>query len=35
MQLEISYVASQCKKIYSNEQKMAKILDQGFVCSWA
>jgi hypothetical protein len=35
MQLEISYVASQYKEIYSNEKKVARILGQGFVCSWA
>ena len=35
MQLEISYVAGQCKEIYSNENKMARILGQGFDCFWA
>jgi hypothetical protein len=35
VQLEINYVASQCKEIYSNEKKVARILDQEFVCFWA
>jgi len=35
MQLEISCVASQYKEIYSNEKNVARILVQGFVCSWA
>jgi hypothetical protein len=36
MQLEISYVASQYKEIYSNEKKkVARIISQGFVCFWA
>jgi len=35
VQLEISRVASQYKGIYSNEKNVAKILVQGFVCSWA
>jgi len=34
VQLEIKWVAGQYKAIYSNEKKMARILDQGFVCSW-
>jgi hypothetical protein len=35
VQLEITCVASQCKEIYSNNKKVARILGQGFVCSWA
>jgi len=35
VQLEINYVAGQYKAIYSNEKKVARILGQGFVCSWA
>jgi hypothetical protein len=35
MQFKISYVASQCKEIYSNKKRVARMLDQGFVCSWA
>ena len=35
VQFEISYVASQYKEIYSNEKNVARILGQGFVCSWA
>jgi len=35
MQLKITCVASQYKEIYFNEKKVTKILDQGFVCSWA
>jgi len=35
VQLEIRWVASQYKAIYSNEKKVAKILVQGFVCFWA
>jgi len=34
MQLEINCVASQYKAIYSNGKKVARILVQGFVCSW-
>ena len=35
VQLEIDHVAVQCKEIYSNEKIVARILNQGLVCSWA
>jgi len=35
MQLKITCVASQYKEIYSNEKKVTKILNQGFVYFWA
>jgi len=35
VQLEINYIATQYKVIYSNEIKVAKIINQKFACFWA
>jgi len=35
VQFDISCIASQYKGIYSNEKKVARIVDQEFACFWA